>query len=149
MTKILRVDDDVHAIIVRLAKEDDRNITPWLNRHFREFGETGTIPEKYAPPKNTNRVKPENCTCKYPEVILRNGSGHSEGCPCYFPIGHVPEKNVRSAEPKSVEVGDLFSADPELPCCKNELQPCKHWRWDTNTGEGYVNVLSGRYKVAE
>ena len=33
----------------------------------------------------------------------------------------------------------------EFACCANELQPCKHWVWDTQTGEGYRNVLSGRF----
>lgn len=27
--------------------------------------------------------KPSNCTCQYPKIKLRNGSGHSPDCPCH------------------------------------------------------------------
>ena len=35
----------------------------------------------------------------------------------------------------------------ELPCCAG-ARPCKHWVWDTATGEGYRNSLSGRLREA-
>ena len=35
----------------------------------------------------------------------------------------------------------------ELPCCKG-ASPCKHWQWDSSTGEGYRNSLSGRFRAA-
>lgn len=28
--------------------------------------------------------KPKNCTCRYPEVILRNMNGHDPSCPVYI-----------------------------------------------------------------
>lgn len=31
------------------------------------------------------------------------------------------------------------------PCC-HEDKPCRHWQWDTSTGEGYVNTLTGEVK---
>ena len=37
----------------------------------------------------------------------------------------------------------------ELECCKHPTRPCKHWVWDTVSGEGYRNTLSGRYREAE
>lgn len=37
----------------------------------------------------------------------------------------------------------------ELSCCQNETRPCKHWVWDVQTGEGYVNTLSGRQVEVE
>lgn len=63
----------------------------------------------------------------------------------------TPEKKIAEAAPR---VDDLFSgvtgAVPrEQPCCMNELQPCKHWVWDTQSGEGYKNVLSGRFMDVE
>lgn len=35
----------------------------------------------------------------------------------------------------------------EMPCC-SDIKPCKHWSWDSSTGAGYVNSLSGRVKEA-
>ena len=37
MVKMLRVDDDVHEIITKLAKADDRGVTAFVNRTFREM----------------------------------------------------------------------------------------------------------------
>lgn len=43
-------------------------------------------------------------------------------------------------------VNDLLKdEDLEHPCCKSNAR-CKHWQWDINTGEGYINSLSGRVK---
>lgn len=33
--KTLRVDDDVHEIITKLAQQDERTLTGYLNKHFR------------------------------------------------------------------------------------------------------------------
>ena len=33
----------------------------------------------------------------------------------------------------------------KLPCCLGN-KPCKHWVWDMNTGDGYVNTLTGEVK---
>lgn len=46
-------------------------------------------------------------------------------------------------------VADDHLAAGEFACCLNETRPCKHWVWDTNSGEGYKNSLSGRFKEAE
>lgn len=80
-----------------------------------------------------------------------------------LPTG-VPEKTPvpqKYDEPKP-SVDDLIKQTPsydpvvaerqiagEQSCCLNEQRPCKHWVWDAQTGEGYRNVLSGRYKEAE
>ena len=37
----------------------------------------------------------------------------------------------------------------EQDCCQNDVRPCKHWVWDTSSGEGYKNTLSGRFREAE
>lgn len=47
--KMLRVDDDVHQIITDLAEADDRGLTAYLNRHFRNLGNT-------APPLHDRQV---------------------------------------------------------------------------------------------
>lgn len=33
----------------------------------------------------------------------------------------------------------------KLPCCLGS-RPCKHWLWDMNTGDGYVNALTGEVR---
>lgn len=56
-----------------------------------------------------------------------------------------PEKIV---ERKTVDANDIKHIPDittlEQPCCQNEMQPCKHWVWDLQTGDGYRNSLSGR-----
>lgn len=37
----------------------------------------------------------------------------------------------------------------EMDCCQHPIHPCKHWVWDIETGEGYKNTLSGRYREAD
>lgn len=32
------------------------------------------------------------------------------------------------------------------PCCQLE-KPCKHWVWNSDTGEGYVNSITGEIRV--
>lgn len=72
---------------------------------------------------------------------------------------------VNRGVPKNTDVSDLLTPEKiasepdgsesfpkfggELPCCINETQPCKHWVWDSKTGEGYVNSLSGRIMEVE
>lgn len=34
-----------------------------------------------------------------------------------------------------------------LPCC-NMARPCKHWSWDSTSGEGYINSLTGETREA-
>lgn len=60
-----------------------------------------------------------------------------------------PEKIKSEATPPSDSVADLFTVPPvaevlEQECCLNEQRPCKHWSWDIQSGDGYVNTLSGR-----
>ena len=33
------------------------------------------------------------------------------------------------------------------PCC-NMTRPCKHWIWDVQLGDGYINTLTGEKKEA-
>lgn len=46
--KMIRVDDDVHEIITAMAVSDDRGITAFLNRHFREINDGKVIMKDYA-----------------------------------------------------------------------------------------------------
>jgi hypothetical protein len=150
MTKILRVDDDVHEIISTMAKYDDRKLSAFLNKFFRDmkdgsFNEGlrslwyagGTVREDKFEARGITPPSPEKYEAKTP-------------------------KNNFEATPVSVDVSDLFATskppvvkdfpdfeDNEDECCKHPTQPCKHWVWDTQTGEGYRNSLSGRYREAD
>jgi hypothetical protein len=31
----------------------------------------------------SQQIKPANCTCSFPQIVLRNMNGHSETCPVY------------------------------------------------------------------
>lgn len=60
----------------------------------------------------------------------------------------TPHSQVK--EKLSAPKDDVFvprPPDPETgyPCCQQN-KPCKHWQWDTSTGEGYVNTLTGKVK---
>lgn len=128
--KILRVDDDVHEIITKMALADDRKITPWLNRHFREFDVTPdkmTPPEKYEAPKPSGISGAQYDSYEKPKPDL---SG-------IFMDSPLPDPQ------------DVIERNREQDCCQNPIRPCKHWEWDVTTGEGYRNVLSGRYKEAD
>lgn len=37
--------------------------------------------------------------------------------------------------------------DLEKSCCRGS-SPCKHWVWDSSSGEKYINSLSGREREA-
>lgn len=78
-----------------------------------------------------------------------------------------PNKNWKPSILEDKEIsktlaGDLIAEDhkkiialatpndsAEQECCQHPTRPCKHWQWDTNTGEGYKNILSGRFREAD
>ena len=37
----------------------------------------------------------------------------------------------------------------EQDCCEHPSRPCKHWVWDNVSGDGYKNILSGRFREAD
>lgn len=61
-----------------------------------------------------------------------------------------PAERIALAAPKIdnlfklPDANDILLANREQECCLNELAPCRHWTWDTQTGDGYKNSLSGR-----
>ncbi len=78
-------------------------------------------------------------------------------------VGGTPVENTPT--PKNTEVENLLknnseantsgvsssgsTSASELACCANVTQPCRHWVWDTSTGDGYRNTLSGRFLEVE
>jgi hypothetical protein len=91
------------------------------------------------PPKNYETLKAEKMEALKPvaqvvvdDLIQTGKIQKSEATPQVTPtVERTPEN------------------DGEFACCQNETRPCKHWVWDVNTGEGYVNTLSGRSRDAE
>ena len=54
---------------------------------------------------------------------------------------------ISSAGPMPEPIPDDNLAAGEWLCCQRDA-PCKHWTWDIQGGEGYVNSLSGRIREA-
>lgn len=167
MVKILRVDDDVHEIISAMAQAEDRKITPFLNRHFRKHDDPNTRDFAETPPSpkisEYETLRAEKMEALKPvaeqmvqelKPILDAQKATNELHDKVLPPPLYTEKNKSGATPESTS--DLFTvpiaevqAAIELPCCLNETQPCKHWVWDVNTGDGYKNSLSGRFMEVE
>jgi hypothetical protein len=145
--KILRINDELHAKIKDLAERDRRTINAMSEILLETgLGAEGILWRKAPTPENTETLHPADAFVEKQ-------------------IDEYREKKIAEAAPR---VDDLFSP-PELvptivgldkgisprsngleqPCCLNELQPCKHWVWDTQSGEGYKNVLSGRFMDVE
>lgn len=59
----------------------------------------------------------------------------------------VPNPLPRAEAP--IDANDILASNLERDCCLNDQRPCKHWVWDVSTGEGYKNLLSGRFREAE
>lgn len=56
--------------------------------------------------------------------------------------------NIRGAFVKADTIAPPPKPTEELPCCK-EAAPCRHWVWNINEGDGYINTISGRKKITE
>ena len=106
--------------------EMDRKEKIMVRDHIvKEGRELGLLPKTPTPPKNTPEKKSSE----------PDGSGVS-------PVSDVSD--LISSPAETAVVPDL-----EHECCKNEFQPCKHWVWDAQTGDGYRNILSGRLMEVE
>lgn len=125
--KQIKVSDDVYARLKKVADENYRPLGSQIEYFLDATGTQGEV-GKIATAQKITEVK-------------------------------TPEKNISGA---STSIDDLIKQAPEydpevakkqlsgeLNCCLNEQRPCKHWVWDSQTGEGYRNVLSGRYKEAD
>jgi hypothetical protein len=74
------------------------------------------------------KIKPANCTCKYPDEIYRNLSGHHSFCPCHLQI--IKEREEAREKPKTKS--DITTAGVRCFCpgCVRELpldnEGCKY-----------------------
>lgn len=127
--KRIYISDIVHDQLKREAKAEGRTLQ-WVVENRL----TGTTPL----PKNTEPPKPTGISgsqyTSYEKPILTPNVTVDDL------IKQAPEYDEKVAERQ---------LSGELTCCTNDVRPCKHWVWDTTTGEGYRNTLSGRYREAE
>lgn len=58
---------------------------------------------------------------------------------------HTPPKKNSEAKASNISGRKTAGAQVagQLPCCKSRTTMCKHWVWDSSTGEGYINKLDG------
>lgn len=127
MAKQLRITDKTHADLAFLAREHTRTITGQLE------------------------IIVDNAKEAYYAADIKQYEARAEV------VMNLPEeaypKELFSQEydlPKKIGMSEVPNpGNGEKPCCKNEFKPCAHWNWDANSGEGYVNSLSGRTRDAE
>lgn len=66
-------------------------------------------------------------------------------------VDNIPE-NIRGHFISAASIENKKKEQPVnrdgYPCCKKS-EPCKHWEWDINNGDGYINSLTGEKKVVE
>lgn len=128
MATPVRVNEDNYVRLESEARKERRSVTSQLNVILDGRYGRNTVG---VPPKNTPQSRKDDIN------DLFNAP--------------TPEKNKIEATPSSglPDAKDILQSNMEQVCCKNELQPCKHWVWDAQTGEGYKNTLSGRLMEVE
>jgi hypothetical protein len=152
--KIVRISDELHTKLKEHANIDRRTIN----------GEAEIILQLYFADAEGGLTSEQTMEKRLKEALEVKEHIVNEG----KELGILP-KNTPS--PINTDVSDLLKSptfeesktavheyqvekksEPtagELLCCLNDTKPCKHWVWDVNTGEGYVNTLSGRSRDAE
>ena len=122
--KVLRIADAIHEQLKKEAKAEGRTLQ-WVVENKL----TGTTPS----PKNT---EVENL--KIGELVRPPETEYH------------PQKNDRVvAEALGQAEGEPVKNSGELKCCQNTYKPCKHWVWDAENSDGYINSLSGRKMEVE
>lgn len=121
LMKVIRISDAVHEHLKQEAKREGRTLQWVVEQRLTEDRGTSADPINFGAPD-------------FGEAAIAEATPHSQ----------VEEK---LSAPKD----DVFvprPPDPETgyPCCQQN-KPCKHWQWDTYTGEGYVNTLTGKMKA--
>jgi len=119
--KMIRLEPDLYQQIKEVAQAEDRTLQAQVNRTLRRaLG----VPNETPPSQKNIDVSD----------LLKNSEPTAQE-----DFGVVSVKHVDETVP----------TDLEFECCRNETRPCKHWVWDSASGEGYRNLLSGRFREAE
>lgn len=137
----VRVNEDNYIRLKQEADETGRSATNMLNRILDTRYGRGTegnltqYPVSQGTPTQITGVPPKIEDVK---TFVKQGQDAQKAA----------EKIISEANASGVS--ELFDNEHlELSCCQNEFRPCNHWVWDVQTGEGYRNSLSGRYREAE
>lgn len=117
--KRIYISDMVHEQLKREAKREGRTLQWVVEQKL-----TGNVSAEIAPPEKTEAVE---------TPYMRLG-------------GTPPSDNVSDL---IQQTKDNVDKPLEMDCCQHPSYPCKHWVWDVESGEGYKNTLSGRYREAE
>ena len=137
----IHIRDDVYDKLKGLAERENRSIsnmaeTILLNVWGKQPADGSFITSELKTPptpKNTEVKNPADVSDLLHDKVMPE--------PLY------PEKNNSVASDLVKNLPDNMQV--ELPCCANEFKPCKHWVWDVTSGEGYRNILSGRFLEVE
>ena len=108
---------------------------------------------------DTNITEFRKNTKKYFDAALQGEEVMIERGSVFYKLEAILPKNTpeKKSEATPTSVADLISEpaqtavmpDLEKECCQNPYNPCTHWVWDSSTGEGYRNSLSGRFMEVE
>lgn len=118
-------------------KTFDRSAMLVANREARTAG-SGVAPQPVAPAP----------TYDGPELVITPKANRATPAPAPSNLtANLPE-NIRGAFVKADTIAPPPKPTEEMPCCK-EAAPCRHWVWNINEGDGYINTISGRKKITE
>lgn len=173
MTKIIRIADELHDALRARAELEGRTISMqasiYIGHGMNRQIEGEDIPR--GPAFTYNSEKPKEGWVKEPAIPLQDkiNKGPSLTPEQFAKLGVtkgaanlIKEMKSYKYTPKEMEIGVDFGREetpvdmslnfplnpPTItgkPCCANRTKPCQHWQWDTATGEGYRNILTGEY----
>lgn len=114
--KVIRISDIVHEQLKKEAKQQGRTLQ-WLVEERLTTPSASPTPQEYVEAWN-------------------KGAQNKLNVPLLDPENY---RGADALEDDWEEVGKK-----ELPvCCGNRKTRCKHWVWDIQRGEGYVNSITG------
>lgn len=136
---MIRLDNEVYTELKKRADIQGRSYANLANYYLRK--EFGWLPGQVNGTPTENTPTPKNITTR--------NLGPLDEFPYMKLGGTPPSTDVEELLKSHVDikhVPDITSL--EYSCCLNETKPCKHWQWDSASGEGYKNILSGRFREA-
>lgn len=167
MKTIRLYDQQTIDALERMAKDDNRTLSNLVNvvlGYFVINGFTGHpapgTPELTTPlPKKTESPKPTGISGAQYDSYEKTEQAKLADIikdPVFIARAVEGSMDKRIAVMDGVESTLLpidsdaaFATALERECCLHPTRPCKHWVWDTDSGDGYKNSLSGRYREAE
>lgn len=106
-----------------------------------------TPPERYA--DGSIKVGKKCPICEASYLLLKNNKLYCNTVGCtYFEkiISEGKPSNIEQPKPAGRKTAVGLPSTPvgiQMSCCKSRTTMCKHWVWQTETGDAYVNRLDG------